>query len=208
MLINMTLNDFLDETASGSPAPGGGSVSALVGALGAALSSMVCELSIGKEIESETRKKIQGASKISRDLITSLKEGVDRDTEVFNKVMEAFKMLKSSDEEKQKRTASIQHALMEAADEPYETALLCVDVMNVAYDMLKIGNKHAASDASVSGFLAYAALNGAIYNVKININSIKDIEYVSKMRSRVESLILEGEELLSKIKLLSAEIIG
>jgi formiminotetrahydrofolate cyclodeaminase len=123
-------------------------------------------------------------------------------------VMAAFKMPKATDEEKEARSEAIQEALKEAAELPYETALLCLDVMNMAFDMLKAGNKNAASDASVSGLLGYAALNGALYNVKINLNSIKDAEYVSEMKKKVEGLISESEELLLKIKAESAEIIG
>jgi len=204
----MTLEEFLKETASNSPAPGGGSVSALAGALGAALSSMVGNLSIGKDTTREEKAKMQGKIKICTDLIDSLKDGVDKDTEAFNKVMDAFKLPKETDEDKKVRSSAIQEAMKEAAEQPYETALLCIDVMNMSIDMLKEGNKNAASDAAVSGFMGYAALQGAICNVKINLNSIKDSEYVGTMKSKVEELLEEGEHLLSKIKLLSNEIIG
>lgn len=208
MLINMTLEEFLKETASNSPAPGGGSVSALAGALGAALSCMVGNLSIGKDTEKEEKIRIQGKVKICEDLVSSLKDAVDKDTEAFNKVMAAFKMPKETDEDKKARSLAIQEGMKEAAELPYETAVLCIDVMNMAIDMLKEGNKNAASDAAVSGFMGYAALNGAIYNVKINLNSIKDTEYVNVMKPKVEALVAEGEMLLSKIKLLSSEAIG
>jgi len=208
MLINMTIEEFLNETSSRSPAPGGGSVSALAGAMGAALSSMVGELSINKDTDRETKVKIMGMIKICKDLMDSLKKGVDEDTNAFNALMAAFKMPKANDEEKKERSEAIQEKLMEASELPYETALLCLDVMNIAFDMLKAGNINAASDASVSGFLGYAALNGALYNVKINLNSIKDAEYVSEMKKKVEGLISESEELLLKIKAASSQIIG
>lgn len=208
MLINMTLTDFLNETASNSPAPGGGSVSALAGALGAALSSMVGELSIGKDADSDTKTKFQGMIRICKDLMKDLSEAVDKDTEAFNMVMAAFKMPKGTDEEKKARSAAIQEAMKEAAELPYETALLCIDVMNMAIDMLKAGNKNAASDAAVSGMMGYAALYGALYNVKINLNSIKDTEYVEAMKKKVEALISEGEELLLKVKEAAAQNIG
>lgn len=208
MLINMTLTEFLNETASNSPAPGGGSVSALAGALGASLSSMVGELSLGKDTDEETKARMKGRIRICKDLIKSLSEAVDKDTEAFNLVMDAFKMPKASDEEKKLRSAAIQEAMMGAAELPYETALLCIDVMNMSIDMLKDGNKNAASDAAVSGFLGYAALNGALYNVKINLNSIKDAEYVGEMRRKVKSLEDEGEDLIKKVKGLAEENIG
>jgi formiminotetrahydrofolate cyclodeaminase len=206
MLVDMTLSEFLKETSSSSPAPGGGSVCALAGALGAALSSMVGELTVGKAGDNEAR--IKGSIKICKELMMELSGAVDKDTEAFNGVMAAFKLPKSTDEEKTSRSAAIQEALKEAAELPYETALLCLDVMNVSLDMLKEGNKNAASDASVSGLLGYAALNGALYNVKINLASIKDKEYVEEMSAQVKGLINESEELLGRIKGLSAQIIG
>lgn len=208
MLYDLTIDNFLDKTSSSSPTPGGGSVCALVGALGAALSSMVGELTVDKDMDGDTKIKIKGSIKICKDLMKSLKEGMDKDTEAFNRVMTSYKMPKTNDEEKQIRSAAIQEALKKAAEEPYEVALLCLDVMKVAIDMLKIGNKNAASDAAVSGFLAYAALNGAIYNVKINLNSIKDEGFVRIMSSSVRSLIDEGEGLLTEIKEISAKVIG
>lgn len=208
MLINKTVEEFVNETASGAPTPGGGSVSALVGALGAALASMVGELTLGKDMDNEVKHTMQGSVRVCEDLKDSLMKAVDEDTEAFNKVMAAYRMPKSTEEEKKARSLAIQEGLMDAAEAPYEAALLCIDVMNVALDMLKDGNKNAASDASVAGFLGYAALNGSVYNIKLNLNSIKDKEYVDTMSSRVKALLQEGEELLSKIKGLSAEIIG
>lgn len=208
MLIDNTIGEFLDATASKSPAPGGGSVSALAGALGAALASMVGELSINKEEDINAANKIRGMLRICKDLINSLKQSIDDDTEAFNKVMAAYKLPKSSEEETQKRSCEIQEALMDASETPYETALLCIDVMNIAYDMLKYGNRNAASDASVSGFLGYAALNGALLNVRINLKTIKDKSFAESMKLKVEELSSESEALLLKIRSLSLEIIG
>lgn len=208
MLIDRTIIEFLEDTSSKSPAPGGGSVCALAGALGAALSSMVGELSIEKEGDKKANVKMQGMIRICQDLLNSLKKGIDEDTEAFNKVMGAYRMPKSTDEEKKLRSSAIQEALKDASETPYETALLCIDVMNMAVDMLKLGNKNASSDAAVSGFLGYAALNGALFNVKINLKSIKDEEYVNSLSSKVEELSSESEILLLKIKSISSEIIG
>lgn len=208
MLINMALDDYINETASGSPAPGGGSVSSLTAALGSALASMVGEITVKKDIDDQKKAKMQGMIKICHDLIKDFKEGVDADTEVFNKVMAAYKLPKITDDEKKSRSAAIQAALKDATELPYNTAVLCIDLMNMAVDMLREGNVNAASDASVAGFLGYAALNGALFNVRININSIKDKEFVEEMRGRIESLSLESEKLLEKIKSMSAEIIG
>lgn len=208
MLINMTLDEFLTEAASATPAPGGGSVSALVGALGAALTSMVCELTTEKDADQATLAQVAQAKTEAMALMDSLKQAVDRDTQVFNKVMDAYRMPKATDEEKQRRSAAIQNSLKEAADEPCRAAELSLEVMKKAHIMLKIGNKNAASDAAVAGLLAHAALHGALYNVKINIGVIKDAEYVSSMKRRSDALIAESDQLLVSLKTLAAEIIG
>lgn len=208
MLKDMTIVEFLAETASSSPAPGGGSISALAGALGAALSAMVGELSMGKDADDEIKKIMCENIAACKNLMSCLTEGIDKDTEAFNTVMAAFKMPKSSDEEKRKRSQEIQLAMKKAAEVPYETAVHAIEVMNNAMEMLKRGNKNAASDAAVSGLLGYSALNGAIYNVKINLQSIKDSEYVDSMKEKVESLAFRGEELLIEMKKLSREVIG
>jgi methenyltetrahydrofolate cyclohydrolase len=208
MLVNYTISEFLNETASKSPAPGGGSVSALAGALGAALSSMVCNLSTSDDRGSETTAKLEELSRKSHQLMSGLQAGIDRDTEAFNQVMAAYKLPKSTDEEKQKRSASIQQAMKAAADEPFQTAVMCLEGMKMAFTILQIGNKNAASDAAVSGLMAYAGLNGALFNVKINLSSIKDIEYVEKMKCRNAELGAEAERTLLEFKTLANEIIG
>lgn len=208
MLKDMTIEEFLYETASDSPAPGGGSVSALVGALGAALSSMVGELSVGKESNDDIKTEIINYMNECRSLMNGLKESIDKDTDAFNAVMAAFRMPKGTEEEKSKRSKEIQSAFKNAAEVPYNTAVFCLGVMDIATEMLKKGNKNAASDAAVSGLLGYAALNGALYNVKINLNSIKDERYVQQVKKEAENLTLKGEELLSTIKALSQETIG
>lgn len=207
MLVNMQLEEFLNETSSDSPAPGGGSVCALVGALGAALCSMVGELTIGKE-EGEDRARLETMINACHSMMDELKAGVDADTGAFNKVISAYKMPKANDEEKKARSAAIQLALKEASELPYKTAKLCMDVMNMAFDMLKVGNRNASSDASVAALLGYAALNGALYNVKINLNSIKDTAYTAEMKQKVDYLTLQSDSLLAAIKAKSAEIIG
>ncbi len=207
MLVNLTISEFLSETASVSPAPGGGSVAALAGALGAALSSMVCKLSTSKDSEATTAQ-IQTIARTSQELMSSLQTGIDKDTEAFNNVMAAFKLPKANAAEQQARSTAIQQAMKQAADEPWRTAVSCLAVMKAAADILKTGNKNAASDAAVSGFMAYAALNGAVYNVKINLKSIKDVEYVEKMKCQSSSLLIEAEQILSDFRLLANEIIG
>ncbi|HOO12819.1 MAG TPA: cyclodeaminase/cyclohydrolase family protein, partial [Bacillota bacterium] len=141
MLKDMTIEEFLYETASDSPAPGGGSVSALVGALGAALSSMVGELSVGKESNDDIKTEIINYMNECRSLMNGLKESIDKDTDAFNAVMAAFRMPKGTEEEKSKRSKEIQSAFKNAAEVPYNTAVFCLGVMDIATEMLKKGNK-------------------------------------------------------------------
>ncbi|MDR3589116.1 MAG: cyclodeaminase/cyclohydrolase family protein [Negativicutes bacterium] len=206
MLINLTLDQFLAETASASPAPGGGSVSALVGALGAALAAMVCELTSSKEEAVLTQ--LAAARNEASRLQEELKQAVDRDTVVFNKVMTAYKLPKASEEEKRVRAASIQDALKAAADEPCRAAELGLEVLKQAVTMLQIGNRNAASDAAVSGLMAHAALHGALYNVRINIGAIKDETYTAAMRVRCHALATEADLVAADLKQLAAEVIG
>jgi formiminotetrahydrofolate cyclodeaminase len=208
MLIDMTLEKYIRESALGSPTPGGGSVCALAGALGASLTSMVGEITLKKELDKNEKEHMEGLLKKCKILIERLEKGVDADPAVFNKVMDAYHMAKTSDEDKSARSKAIQTSLKEASDLPYQTALLCLDVMNMSIDMLNSGTKSAASDASVAGFLGYAGLNGALYNVKINLKNIKDVDYVNKMKSNVDDLISKSEMLISKLKSLSSDIIG
>ena len=206
MLIDMTLDKYISELQSGSPTPGGGSACALAGALGASLASMVGEITLDKGIDEKGH--MDRILKECKDLIAHLKINVGADTDVFNKVMDGYHMAKASDEERNARSIAIQKALKEATDLPYQTALLCLDVMNMSIDMLNSGARSAASDASVAGLLGYSGLNGALYNVKINLKSIKDGDYVNKMKINVDNLISQSEMLLSKIKSISSDVIG
>lgn len=208
MLVNMNIGEFLEETASSSPAPGGGSVSALAGALGGALASMVGNLSLGKNLDSEEESWIKEKISKAQEMMTGLKEGIDKDTDAFNEVMKAFKMPKTTEEEKKVRSTAIQEAMKGAANFPYETAQVCLSVMELALEMLEKGNPNAASDAAVAGLMGYAGLNGALYNVKINLGSIKDVGYIDEMKKKIEEIQIASEGLFSKLKVLSEKKIG
>lgn len=207
MFIDMTVKEFLDKASSGSPTPGGGSVCALVGALGAALSSMVGELT-AKKAEGEEAAGARDMIKKAAELQASLEKNVDGDTVAFQNVMNAIGMPKATEDEKAERTSALQSALKEASRLPLETAKLCLDVMYIALGMLNRGLKNAASDASVSGYLGYAALNGALYNVRINLRTIKDAEFTAAMKAEADRLVSESEGALLTIKKISGEIIG
>lgn len=196
MIADKPISHFLNDLASNSPAPGGGSAAALAGAMGAALTSMVCNLTIGKvkyaEVETEMKSVLQQAEKL-RAQLTLL---VDKDTAAFNKVMEAFALPKETEEQKTKRTAAIQAATKEAARVPLEVMRLCIEGLNLAKTVAEKGNSSSVSDAGVSTIMLYGGLEGAALNVKINLGSLQDKEFVEARGSEVRFLQKEGFILL------------
>jgi glutamate formiminotransferase/formiminotetrahydrofolate cyclodeaminase len=198
-LASMDLRAFLDELASSSPAPGGGSVAALSGALGAALVEMVGQLTLGKEQYRESWEEMRTAVERCKALRRRLLELVDEDTVAFNDVMSAFKMPKGTDAEKAARSAAIQLGYRKAIDTPLSTAMCCIDVMKAAVPVAKKGNRGSISDAGVGADMALAGLMGALMNVNINLPSIKDQIFVSDMRGRITELSSAGSELHGNI---------
>jgi len=192
MLVKLSVEEFSRVLGSNSPAPGGGSVAALSGALGANLVSMVCSLSIGKKDYESFDNELAEALKLSRTLSEALLKRVDLDTEAFNSVMAAFKMTKQTEEEKKSRTAAIQAGFKEAVQSPLGIARECLDVLRLANKLLGKSNTNALSDLGVASLQAYAGLEGAIMNVKINIPSIRDTNFVSKTSLEVSALLEEG----------------
>jgi formiminotetrahydrofolate cyclodeaminase len=197
----MNIKMFLDELASSSSAPGGGSVAALSGALGAALSSMVCNLTRGKQGYEEAQDEIKEILQRSEELRKQLTELIDKDTEAFNEVMKALKMPKETDDQKEHRRYAMQTAFKHAADVPLETARKCTQILDVARIVAEKGNKNSISDAAVSALMAQTGLQAAMLNVRINLCSIKDTEYVQKVST-------ELDELLQNAMQKSAEILG
>jgi|SRR6056297_224105 len=205
MFEKMNLDDFVKQVGSKEPVPGGGSVSALAGSLAAALSNMVASLTVGKkkyaESEEDMKKVQEDAIILQEDLISD----ITRDSEAFNRVMEAFKMPKGSDEEKSQRKEAIQKGSKHASEIPFNVAEKSLKIMDLAKLVVEKGNKNAITDGAVSAMLARTAGLGALYNVKINLSSIKDEDYVSKMNSKVSeienALIQKEKEILDIVEL-------
>jgi formiminotetrahydrofolate cyclodeaminase len=198
-LVKMNIKMFLDELASSSPAPGGGSVAALSGALGAALTSMVCNLTREKQGYEAVQDEIKEILQRSEDLRKQLTELVDKDTEAFNEVMKALKMPKETEEQREHRRLSMQNAFKYAAEVPLETARKCVQILDVARVVAKKGNKNSISDAAVSALMAQTGVQAAMLNVRINLCSIKDTEYVQKVTSELHELLQNAMEKSSEI---------
>ena len=188
MLMDKSVREFVNELASDSAAPGGGSAAALAGCLGAALTTMVCNLSLDESKFQAALPEIQVIRGQASDLLEKLTRAVDEDAAAFNEVMDAYKLPKATDEEKKVRLATIQQAMKKAALLPLGVAEECLDVLKLAARILPIGNSNAASDAAVAGLMAYAAIQGALYNVKINLGFIKDADFCLTTRTRIGEL--------------------
>lgn len=199
-LASSSISSFLNELASSSPAPGGGSVAALSGALAAALDSMVCQLTLGKKKYESVQEEIstlnQDVKKLKKQLITL----IDEDTNAFNDVMAAFKMPKDTEEQKKKRSEMIQKGYKKAAEIPLETARTAKKVLHFTIDIAKKGNTNSITDAGVAALLGYAAVHAAALNVEINLSSIKDKSFVEKMSEELQLLRKEAENEKDKIE--------
>lgn len=194
MLVKMSLEEFGAVLGSDAPAPGGGSVAALSGALGAELVAMVCRLSIGKKGYESFTDELNAALPRADALAADLLRRVDLDTEAFNAVMAAFKLPKETDDDKQRRTAAIQDGYKEAVQSPLSIAQECVDVLKLSQSLLGKSNSNALSDLGVASQQAYAGLEGALMNVKINLPSIKDESFKSKITAEIGQLLKDGHE--------------
>ena len=172
-LIEMNLRDYLDVLKSEAPAPGGGSVSALSGAQGAALVSMVCELTIPKERYAEFKELCQSVREEILEIYERLTLSIDEDTEAFSKVSAAMKLPKESDEEKAVRSQVIQEATVTATEVPYKVMELCLAGLETTARIVGRSNPNAASDLGVADLNLLAGVKGAYLNVMINLPSLK-----------------------------------
>ncbi|NDV63873.1 cyclodeaminase/cyclohydrolase family protein [Bacteroides sp. 224] len=194
MLTDLSVNDFLNEVAAKEPIPGGGSVSALCGAIASALAEMVANLTIGKkgyEAQEELMKQMAEVVNRRRMLFT---EDIDRDSDAYQKVFECFKMPKTTDSEKKERSAAIQDATKCAAIIPMEVARNAYALMGTIAEVASAGNKNAITDACVAMMTARTAVMGALLNVRINLGSLKDREFVREMADEAERLERKADE--------------
>lgn len=195
-LVSMTLSDFADETASESPAPGGGSIAAYIGALGVSLGTMVANLSSHKKGWDDRWEEFSKWAEKGQQLKKSLVALVDEDTRAFNKIMNAFGLPKGTDAEKKARTDEIQAATKNAIEVPFKVMQLCYETMSVIKAMAVDGNPNSVSDAGVGALCARSGVIGAYLNVKINASGLKDQEYLAKVLGEADKLVklAEAEE--------------
>lgn len=194
-LVEMQINDFIAVLGSDTPAPGGGSASALAAAQGIALTKMVTELTIGKKKYAEFEDEIELLQKKAKSLQEGLLRAINEDTEAFNQVSAVFGLPKTTEEEKKARREAMQSALKGAAVTPFSMMEKIVDALKVTQAAVGKSNTNAASDLGVAALNLKAALQGAWLNVLINLASIKDEMFVRQYRKAGESLVEEGSKI-------------
>ncbi len=208
MYVEKPMIAFLDKLASRSPEPGGGSVSALVAALGAALVSMVANLTLGKEKYADVQDEVEELLASSEGLRGELQVLIQKDTEVYAGVSAAFKLPRETEEEKAERKRRVQDALKLATEVPFEIAEKCLEVARISETSALIGNVGAVSDAGVAVLLAEAAAQSAALNVKINVNSIDDKDFAQARWDRVRELLEEAADLRERVVEMTYEKLG
>lgn len=193
MLIEKSLRDFAAVVKSDAPTPGGGSVSAYAGMLGASLANMVGGLTVGKknyeEIPHEHRSALETNETVIEALIEKLDNDVDDDTKAFDKVVAGYKMPKETEEEKRARTEAIQEGYKAAIEVPLACAKDCIETLERQQVYTEYGNVNAITDIGVGTLLAHAGAEGALLNVSINLGSIKDEAYRMAKEREVAALL-------------------
>lgn len=187
-LTELTVSGFLGETAGQEPVPGGGSISALNGAIAGALAEMVANLTIGKkkyaEVEDEMKQISSKADAIYKELVLD----IDRDSEAYNLVFDAFKLPKETDQEKAHRSEQIQQSTKQAALVPMEVARRTHSLLGLIEQVVAKGNQNAITDGCVAMMCARTAIIGALLNVRINLTSLKDEQFVSELKAEADRL--------------------
>lgn len=199
-LVDLSCRGFAETTASESPAPGGGSVSAYMGALGAALGTMVANLSAHKPGWDDRWKEFSDIAERGQDIMERLLHLVDEDTEAFNRIMAVFSMPKGTEAEKEARAVALESATLYATEVPLRTARTAAEALPLLLEIATKGNPASASDSGVGALAARAAVRGALLNVKINAASLKD-------RAKASELVAQGETIAAQAQQLESEVL-
>ena len=207
-LTTLTCQEFLSKLASNAPTPGGGGGAAMAGALAVALTSMVGNLTVGKEKFAEHEAEVQEILLQAEALRTQFLQLVNADAEVFNAFMTCYRLPKATDEEKLKRNQAIQNAAKQAAEVPLQIAEASLKVMHIAKRMAEIGNPTAITDAAVSSIMGRAALRSEVYNVIVNLKLIKDEAYNQEMYVKLDAMQNEAVALEQETLLVTNAVLG
>lgn len=199
-LTEYDVRQFMEIVASGNPTPGGGSVAALLGAVGAALGAMVARLTIGRDKYQDQEALAQELLKKSQQLMEVALQLVERDAAAFNKVAAARKLPKTTSDEQTQRLAEIQNALKFATEVPFETMENSVGVLQVLEKAVHNTNLSATSDLGVAACSALAALQGGWLNVLVNLKNVKDEDYVERYRRDGRKILEDGTRLAARVQ--------
>jgi len=200
MLTSRTVSEFIDDVSSNSPAPGGGSVSALCGALGTALTAMVCRLTIGKKNYEGVQDEMLMSLGRADDLRVKLTSLIDQDTEAFNLVMKAFTLPKASEDQKRSRSEAIQAATKQATLVPLEVMKLCEQAIGIAATVADEGNVNSVTDAGVAGLILKAGCEGAALNVQINLATLQDKTFVEETSTLISAVLTNVDAISNRIR--------
>ncbi len=187
-LEDLSIREFLSKTASGSPVPGGGSIAALSAAIAASLSEMVAHLTIGKKGFEAKEEQMNDIVEAAAEYRNKLIKDIDRDADSYNDVLTAFRLPKGNEQEDKIRKQAIQDAFKNASLVPLDVAKNAFRIIELAEKVVKIGYKNAVTDGAVAVMMARTAVLSALYNVKINLASIKDVDFVERIRKDITSL--------------------
>jgi len=199
-LLDFSLRQFANELSMDSPAPGGGSTAAYCGALSASLSSMVANLTVGKTGYDSVQEEIKDIAQKAQSLKDALLHAVDLDTVAFNRVMDAMRMKKQTEDQMKARDSAIEEASKEATRVPLDVLEKCIAALDLAKDVACHGNKNSVSDAGVAGLCAQAGAEGAYYNVKINLPGIRDESFTKEVNEKTERLKKKALQLGDEIR--------
>ena len=199
-LLDYNLREFTNELSVDSPAPGGGSTAALCGALSASLSSMVSNLTVGKKEYKNVQKDVKEIAVKAQSLKDEFLRAVDLDTIAFNKLMEAYRLPKKTEEQKEERAQAVEKALKEATLVPFGVLEKSIKALDLAREIALKGNKNSLSDAGVAGLTAQAAAEGGYYNIKINLPNLQDNEFKLKIKKQAASLKKKAVKLGNELR--------
>jgi formiminotetrahydrofolate cyclodeaminase len=199
MLADLTIKEYLNQSASSLPVPGGGSAAALSAALAAGLTQMVAGLTIGRKGFERVEAEMQRIVEKSVGLRQKCMVNIDRDSDAYNGVIEAYRRPKGSEEEKKARKLAIQEALQHASRVPLETAELAARIIDLAAQAAAKGNPNAVTDAAVAGMLARTAVLAGAMNVRINLVSIEDRRFVAQISRQVDELEAKAKQVEQKL---------
>lgn len=202
-LVDMSLVEFSDEVDSSSPAPGGGSVSALASNIGVGLCKMMAHLSFGKKkyesLDEDIRVEFVNVFNKLSDIRQELVVLIDKDTESFNEVMKAIKLPKTTEEEIKKRNEALQDATLFSIEVPYKTAKLSLESLELIDHIVKYGNQNAITDIGVGTLMIYAGLEGAILNVEVNLLGVDDEKTKNEYYKKCSDILEKGKSIKDKI---------